>query len=241
MAVFIVAPLAVVLLNLYALILIVARSRVYGRRLYRPMLVNIGLSLAPVVVAVALVIVLLVVGAISAYTTLPGLSVVVWISTLVAGLVWVLFFPNSQYLITELNMSHREADDPVPLWFDIAQTLTLALSGIANAIVGLAMVQLLAALVFGDANAARGAAPASSWVLAIVVLTLGAVGVYVGRYLRFNSWDIRHPVSMWRKARAYFSVRGRWIDFFGFVGTQTILLVLLYVPLFAITYQAIAG
>lgn len=41
----------VILLNAYAALLILLRAKVYGVPLYRPMLVNIGLSLAPVALA----------------------------------------------------------------------------------------------------------------------------------------------------------------------------------------------
>ena len=44
--------LSVVLLNLYAIVLVVLRSRVYGVPLYRPMLVNIALSALPVLLAI---------------------------------------------------------------------------------------------------------------------------------------------------------------------------------------------
>ena len=45
-------------------------------------------------------------------------------------------------------------------------------------------------------------------VLPLVLATLGAVlvlvafGMYLGRYLRFNSWDLRHPVSFVKKLNA---------------------------------------
>ena len=44
---------AVVGLNVYAVLLIVLRARVYRVRLYRPMLVNVGLSLLPAALAFA--------------------------------------------------------------------------------------------------------------------------------------------------------------------------------------------
>ena len=51
MSALVLGAVAVVLLNLYAAILVVLRSRVYGVALYRPMLVNIGLSFLPVLLA----------------------------------------------------------------------------------------------------------------------------------------------------------------------------------------------
>lgn len=45
---------AVVFLNLYAAALVILRARVWGVPLYRPMLLNIGLSVAPVASALLL-------------------------------------------------------------------------------------------------------------------------------------------------------------------------------------------
>lgn len=52
----------------------------------------------------------------------PGAYVVL----IVTGVVWLLL-PNSSYLITELNQSHRRENDVVPLWYDIILVITLAL------------------------------------------------------------------------------------------------------------------
>ncbi|MCT2085515.1 hypothetical protein M3D75_05240 [Microbacterium enclense] len=47
-----VAPAAVLVLDLYAVVLVVLRAKVYRVALYRPMLLNIGLSTLPVVTAI---------------------------------------------------------------------------------------------------------------------------------------------------------------------------------------------
>ncbi len=228
--------LALVGLNVYAVVLIVLRAVVWPVRLYRPMLVNIALSLAPVVVALALIVgsVALVLGAvrIGAVAVVPQLAALFLVLT---GAVWVLLFPNSEYLITELNLNHRERDTPVPLWYDIVQTLTLTLSGIGNGLVGLALVQLFAIVVV-DPNA-DDRAPVGSWVIAISVLTLGGVGVYLGRYLRLNSVDARHPVRLLRRIADHFRSGRRLADLAGFVLTHTVLLGLIYVPLFALVFD----
>lgn len=228
----------VALLNLYAIVLIVLRARVYGVALYRPMIVNVGLSFLPVLGAI-----LAIAGLLVASGLLNRLDLSPWAATtglwvyLVAGVaMWLLFFPNSIYLITELNFSHRRDDDPIPLWFDIVQTLTLTLSGIANAVVSLAMVQTVFAVVIVDADSGI---PASSWVFAGVIVVLGAVGVYLGRYLRFNSWDVRHPASMVRKLAAHLRLRGKALEAGGFVVTHAVLIGLVYVPLYTVGFPAI--
>ncbi|WP_396655751.1 DUF1361 domain-containing protein [Microbacterium aurum] len=124
----------------------------------------------------------------------------------------------------------------MPLWYDIVQTLALTLSGIANAVLSLAVVQTMFILMVDPPS---GGVPASSWTFAGVVIVLGAVGVYLGRYLRFNSWDVRHPASMLRKLVAHLRQRGKALEAGGFVLTHALLIALLYVPLFSLAWTAL--
>ncbi len=239
MSALLVAAAAVVLLNIYAVVLVVLRARVYGVRLYRPMLVNIGLSFLPVLIALLLTagLIALVPAIGAAPERFSGVApFALWIYLLVATVAWLLLFPNSVYLITELNFSHRTEPTPVPLWYDIIQTLALTLSGIANAVLSLAVVHLLATVLFDTEG---DAIPAPSWIFAGIVIVLGAVGVYLGRYLRFNSWDVRHPTSMGRKLVAHLRQRGKALEAGGFVITHALLIALLYVPLFLLVWTAI--
>ncbi|WP_336632795.1 MULTISPECIES: DUF1361 domain-containing protein [unclassified Microbacterium] len=230
---------SVVLLNVYAVVLIVLRGRVYGVGIYRPMLLNIGLSFAPVLLAIVFGagLVLLTPVATRVNDLVGGVgSGVLWAYLVVATLVWLVFFPNSVYLITELNFSHRAQQTPVPLWYDIVHTLALTLSGIANAILSLAVVQTMYVLVV-DPPGDR--VPPGSWIFAGVVIVLGAVGVYVGRYLRVNSWDIRHPGAMLRRVRVHLRQRGTALEAAGFVLTHAVLIALLYVPLFRLGWASL--
>ncbi|ALJ22296.1 DUF1361 domain-containing protein [Microbacterium sp. No. 7] len=224
----------VVLLNVYAGVLIVLRSTVYRVPLYRPMLVNIGLSFLPVVLAAGAIAGLLLITPYLTHLPATPASVLVWVYVGIGTLVWLLFFPNSVYLITELNFSHRVEDSPVPLWYDIVQTLALTISGIANAIASLAAVQTSLIVLVVDPSD-RGV-PAGSWVFAGVVLVLGAVGVYLGRYLRFNSWDVRHPPSMVRKLATHFRQRGKALEAGAFVASHAVLVALVYVPVYVLAY-----
>lgn len=235
-----VAALCAVLLNVYAVGLILARSWVYGTRLYRPMLLNVVLSFVPVIGSVAAVLGALILPLLFALApdAVHLNAAVLWAYLGIGTILWLLFFPNAVYLITELNFSHRRDDDPVPLWYDIVHTLTLTLSGIANAVLSLSVVQVAFIVVIVDPDAGI---PASSWVFATIVIVLGAVGVYLGRYLRFNSWDVRHPASMVRKLVAHLRSPAKAIEAAGFVLTHALLLALVYVPVFVLGYGALTG
>ncbi|MBQ9918579.1 MAG: DUF1361 domain-containing protein [Microbacterium sp.] len=235
------AAAAVIVLDVYAVVLVVLRAKVYRVALYRPMLLNIGLSTLPVVTAIGVVVGLTVLAPVLTRLAdvAPDAGVVVLpIYLALATGVWLLLFPNSVYLITELNFSHRTADSPVPLWYDIIQTLVLTLSGLGNAVLSLGILHALFVVYEEPADAVP---PTASWVLAAVVIVLGAIGVYLGRYLRVNSWDVRHPVSLLRKLVAHLRQPGKALEASAFVLTHALLVAVLYVPLFSLTWTSFVG
>ncbi len=228
------APLlAVMALNLYAVLLVWGRARRYGVQLYRPMLVNVVMSLAPIVVAIVGIAVSL------AITSLPGINPLIFLVILALGFsIWVLVFPNSSYLITELNFSHRRPDDPVPLWYDIVLTLTLAVSGIANGIVGLGLMHFFS-IVIVDANHTEPYPPTWSWAFVMAVIVLSTVGVYLGRYVRVNSWDVKHPISFIRRLGRHFAAGATARDLAGFVVAHSVFLGLVYAAVFMPVFNAL--
>lgn len=141
---------------------------------------------------------------------------------------WLLLLPNASYLITELNQSHRRENDTVPLWFDIILVITLAMSGVVNTIVNLFVAHTIAALVLQGDDPANYLQPRVLAVLAAALILI-PFGMYLGRYPRFNSWDVRHPVSFVRKLREHFSTREHRLAALGFTLTYAIFLALLYV------------
>ncbi|WP_341727858.1 DUF1361 domain-containing protein, partial [Brooklawnia sp.] len=164
----------------------------------RPMLWNIWLSILPILILGV---------AISA-----GLGTLIisrplgYIVLVVCGIIWLLMLPNASYLITELNLSHRRPDDRVPMWFDVILVITLAMSGVINTVINLFTAHTLSALYFyGDYATSYTQTPVL--VVLAVVLLLVSFGMYLGRYLRFNSWDIRHPVSFAKRLREHFGDR----------------------------------
>jgi len=215
----------VALLNVYALLLVLLRAPVYRTRLYAPMVLNIALSVAPAVVLLLAGLGLLL--AIAAQSTL-----LLWSVFVVFGIAWVLFLPNSAYLITELNFSHRKQEEGVPLWYDIVLVLTLALSGVMNTLLNVLLVQTLY-VALRYPNEVRPLQRVDSWLMVIVVLALVTFGMYLGRYLRFNSWDITHPGSFLHKLTEHFRTPGKGREALGFCVVHTVLLAVMYVVVVA--------
>jgi uncharacterized membrane protein len=102
--------------------------------------------------------------------------------------VWLLFFPNAMYITTDIF--HLDEYSDVPRWFDLVLLTSAALNGMIFGLISLYNIEIrLRKLV-------------SSRVLTIVIfalLVLCGYGIYLGRYLRWNSWDIiAAPLSLCR-------------------------------------------
>ena len=93
--------------------------------------------------------------------------------------VWLMFFPNAPYLITDLV--HLDPERGVPVWFDIILLFSAAWTGLWMGLMSLRSVESFLATSLGTFRM-RLAMP--------VLLFLSAYGVYLGRVLRWNSWDI---------------------------------------------------
>jgi len=98
---------------------------------------------------------------------------------LLFGFLWLLFFPNAPYILTDFVHLGTSAD--VPLWFDIIVIASFAWTGVLLGFISLYLVQGVV-----KARLGRGV----SWLFAVAVLGLGGFGIYLGRFERWNSWDL---------------------------------------------------
>lgn len=224
--------LGVIGMNVFAVVLVVARARAFHRPLYKPMLLNIGLSILPVfVLVVGLVATLVSLAASRGDAVDSPMHVLSVVIAVVSALVWLLLLPNASYLITELNLSHRTDDDPTPLWYDIVLVITLAMSGVLNLVVNVLAVQVLYGVMRYPDDDVAGLTQPDTRLVAVAIIMLSAVGVYLGRYLRLNSWDVTHPGSFLRKVRDHFTQQGAVKTFLGFTLVHTVFIALLYLTI----------
>jgi uncharacterized membrane protein len=108
-----------------------------------------------------------------------------WWYFLAPCVLWLVFFPNAAYLITDL---YNLDDSRVPLWYDIGLFFTCAWTGCWLAIASLNTMHALVRKALGGA---------ASWLFVLTIVALNAIGLYLGRFLRWNSWDIFfHPVAI---------------------------------------------
>jgi uncharacterized membrane protein len=92
---------------------------------------------------------------------------------------WLLFFPNAPYILTDLfHLSPRSA---VPEWYDLLLILSFAITGL---LLGLFSLRNM------HRTLLRFHSPATGYIFAFASIYLAAFGVYLGRFERYNSWDI---------------------------------------------------
>lgn len=107
---------------------------------------------------------------------------------------WLLFFPNALYIVTDLV--HLRETSSVPLWYDVIMIFSAALNGLIMAYLSLQNVELFLQ--------ARFRGKQTSFII-MSCLLLGSAGVYIGRYLRWNSWDIIvNPLGLTTEAAQHF-------------------------------------
>lgn len=103
---------------------------------------------------------------------------------------WLLFFPNSPYIITDLI--HLGEYNSQILWFDTVGFFIAALAGMATGLYSLhvahqALNQLTTSTI--------------AWIIISVSIILSGFGLYLGRFVRFNSWDLfTNPFYLFRKS-----------------------------------------
>ena len=119
-----------------------------------------------------------------------------WIWASFSFVIWLLFLPNAPYLLTDLI--HLEATPNVPEWYILAMLLSCAATGTLVGYVSLMDVHAAIERRFGIY---------AGWLLAGCSLMLCGFGIYLGRFLRWNSWDaLTRPLLFAR------TVVGQFID-----------------------------
>lgn len=104
-----------------------------------------------------------------------------------AGVVWLLFFPNAPYMLTDY-IHIGETPLTSPLWWDALMLSSFVWTALMLGFFSLYLMQ-------GVWRAHMG--PFLSWLLVALALGLGSFGVYLGRFVRLNSWDaLLHPRSV---------------------------------------------
>jgi uncharacterized membrane protein len=93
---------------------------------------------------------------------------------------WLIFFPNAPYMLTDLQDLTRKAND-APLWYDVIIVVWTSWTGTLLGVISLYLMQDIIIRRFGRTT---------GWVFVFVISILSSFGIYIGRFVRLNSWDI---------------------------------------------------
>lgn len=97
----------------------------------------------------------------------------------IAGSIWLLFIPNSFYIITDLF--YLKYKNLAPIWYDLVLIFSFAWAGIILGFSSLKdLEEILSEKIRKNLNA----------ILISSLLFLISFGIYLGRFQRWNSWNI---------------------------------------------------
>ena len=105
----------------------------------------------------------------------------------VAAFFWLIFFPNAPYILTDFQHLAGKWQD-LPVWYDVMMLIWFSFTGLLLGITSLFLMQEIVRREFGRWW---------GWGFVAFVAILSSAGIYFGRFLRWNSWDIfRNPRGM---------------------------------------------
>jgi uncharacterized membrane protein len=176
-----------VLASILSVVLEIVHTRINGSSSYSNLVFNLALAWIPFGAAVLAYLASR--NRISFFLIMP-----------ICTLVWLVFFPNAPYLLTDFQHLAFTSGS-APLWFDVILMIWFAWTGLLLGIASLYLMHEIVTITFN---------PLVGWIFAISATVLSSIGVYLGRFLRWNSWDLlydpipiakdmvqiaRHPIS----------------------------------------------
>jgi uncharacterized membrane protein len=154
----------------WCVVLLFVRKHEFGGPVHAYLVWNLALAWIPLLLAILLL---------ASYARRRSV-----LALLAIGAAWLLFLPNAPYLLTDfihLGPAHR--------LYDTILIGSFACTGLALGFASLLLVQLVVT---------RAAGALLGWATALGALFFASIGIYLGRVLRFNSWDaIQRPHLLW--------------------------------------------
>jgi uncharacterized membrane protein len=139
----------------------------------------------------------------------------------IAAFFWMIFFPNAPYILTDFQHLAGPWRD-LPTWYDVMMLIWFAFTGLLLGMVSLFLMQEIVRREFGRWI---------GWGFVLLVAGLSSTGIYMGRFLRWNSWDIiLNPSEL-----ARYTIQGAQnpsLQSIGFTGLFAAFFLFLYITLY---------
>jgi uncharacterized membrane protein len=205
--------LALTFASAVSVVLVAARILLTGNIHYGLLIWNLFLAWFPLVFAVL---------AHECYR--DGLKAKVRFALLTAA--WLLFYPNAPYIFTDLI--HLMTYFTRHIWVDLVLILLCAFTGLVIGFLSLYLMQTVVDGLFGRT---------ASWFFVTAVTALGGFGIFLGRFLRLNSWDVLvNPSRTYREVGAWTTQSFYPPSAFAFPLLFATFLFVAYVMLYALTH-----
>ena len=101
------------------------------------------------------------------------------IAMFILGIAWLLFFPNAPYMLTDFI--HYRGNLSFIMWYDLVIYALFIFNGF---LLGFVSIYYIYRIIEKEINILVG------WLFVLFVLFLSGYGIYLGRFIRWNSWDI---------------------------------------------------
>ena len=187
----------------FALLLLLARIKITHSFFYTFLVWNLILAAVPYIITQIL----------KLWVASPKFN----IALILSFPVWLLFLPNSPYIITDLVHLHNDHSHLV--WLDLFLVFVFALNGLL-----LGLLSLLDMFIIIEKRLGKKMAV----ILIFISCFLSGYGIYLGRFLRFNSWDVfANPAELFQKISSSLLQPQVWLMTLAFGGFLWILFLLM--------------
>lgn len=103
----------------------------------------------------------------------------------VFAFLWLIFFPNAPYILTDLQHLATESN-AAPVWFDVILLVWFSWTGMLLGLVSLYLMQEIVRRAFSRWV---------GWIFVLIMSGMSSIGIYLGRFVRWNSWDVLQEPS----------------------------------------------
>jgi len=164
--------LPLLLITLFSMVLLLIRVKITQSAYYMFLIWNLFLAALPLLTSIVL----------QSSKRISGHTYLFY--TLLVT--WLLLLPNAPYLVTDLVHFRRESS--VPFWLDL---LILGAFSISGFLFGLASMKNVYNVLLNRWTRTMAN------IFMITVCMLSGMGIYIGRVMRYNSWDIlTRPITL---------------------------------------------
>ena len=182
-------PRVIIPILIFAVILNILRIIIWGKFSYLYLLWNILLAFVPYLISLML-------------TYFHKEDKLNNFFLILGSFFWLLFIPNAPYLITDFI--HLDEVKHAPLLYDAFLLFSSALVGLLFGLFSISHIENLMKNKFSEKT---------TRIIMLILFVIIGFGIYLGRFLRFNSWDFfTNHISIWSGISLLFSELGSVIN-----------------------------